>query len=101
VDAQQSRYLFALMAFIAGCAISPAFALQALLISRIAPAKYATEAFTWSGTFIVTGLGAGMAVGGALSELYFVKAPFVAGSAVLMVAAALALLLTAKAAPNT
>ncbi|MFM7295251.1 MAG: MFS transporter [Burkholderiales bacterium] len=101
VDAKESRYLFALMAFIAGCAISPAFALQALLISRIAPAKYATEAFTWSGTFIVTGLGAGMAVGGALSELYFVKAPFVAGSAVLIVAAALALLLTARAAPNT
>ena len=98
VEARESRYLFALMAFIAGCAISPAFALQALLISRIAPAKYATEAFTWSGTFIVTGLGAGMAIGGALSEIYFVKAPFVAGSAVLMVAAAMALFLTAK--PN-
>jgi MFS family permease len=94
VDAGESRYLFALMAFIAGCAISPAFALQALLISRIAPAKYATEAFTWSGTFIVTGLGAGMAIGGALSEIYFVKAPFVAGSAVLLIAATLALLLT-------
>ncbi len=93
VDAAQSRYLFALMAFIAGCAISPCFALQALLISRIAPAKYATEAFTWSGTFIVTGLGAGMAVGGAISETYFVKAPFVAGSVVLLVAAALALFL--------
>ncbi len=96
VDAKESRYLFALMAFIAGCAISPAFALQALLISRIAPAKYATEAFTWSGTFIVTGLGAGMAIGGALSEIYFVKAPFVAGSAVLLVAATLTLFLTAK-----
>ena len=101
VDASQSRYLFALMAFIAGCAISPAFALQALLISRIAPAKYATEAFTWSGTFIVTGLGAGMALGGALSEIYFVKAPFVAGSVVLIVAAGMALLLTAKPRPQT
>lgn len=94
VDAAQSRYLFALMAFVAGCAISPCFALQALLTSRSAPAKYATEAFTWSATFIVTGLGTGMAVGGALSETYFVKAPFVAGSVVLVLAAVLALFLT-------
>jgi hypothetical protein len=36
-----------------------------------------------------------------LSEIYFVKAPFVAGSAVLIIAAALALLLTAKPDPNT
>jgi MFS family permease len=100
VDAKVTPYLFALMAFIAGFAISPAFASQAMLISRIAPAKYATEAFTWSGTFIVTGLGAGMAVGGALSEIYFVKAPFVAGSAVLLIAAMLALLLKVRPVPQ-
>lgn len=93
VDARDSAIAFALIAFIAGCAISPAFASQALMVSRIAPAKYATEAFTWSGTFIVTGLGAGMALGGALSEIYHVKAPFVAGGAILLAVAALALLL--------
>jgi predicted MFS family arabinose efflux permease len=93
VDARDSAIAFAFIAFIAGCAISPAFASQALMVSRIAPAKYATEAFTWSGTFIVTGLGAGMALGGALSEIYHVKAPFVAGGAILLAVAALALLL--------
>jgi len=96
VDASQARYLFALVALIAGCAISPAFALQALLISRMAPAKYTTEAFTWSGTFIVTGLGAGMALGGVLSEVYHVKAPFAAGGAILLLVAAMALLLPTK-----
>jgi MFS family permease len=96
VDAREHAILFALVAFIAGAAISPAFASQALMISRLAPAKYATEAFTWSGTFIVTGLGAGMALGGALSEIYHVKAPFVAGGAVLISMAALALFLKVK-----
>ena len=100
VDARDSRFAFAFIAFVAGCAISPAFASQALLISRLAPAKYATEAFTWSGTFIVTGLGAGMALGGALSEIYHVKAPFVAGGAILIAAAALALALKARS-PDT
>ncbi len=99
VDARDSRLLFGLVAFVAGCAISPAFASQALLISRIAPPKYATEAFTWSSTFIVSGLGAGMALGGALSEIYHIKAPFVAGGAILIAAAALTLLLNARPMP--
>jgi hypothetical protein len=98
VDARQSAVGFAVVAFIAGCAISPGFATQALMISRLAPAKYATEAFTWSGTFIVTGLGAGIAIGGALSETQHVKAPFVAGGATLIAIAALALLLRSR--PN-
>ena len=48
--------LFATMAFLAGCLIAPALTAQTLLVTRLAPAKYATEAFTWSSTFIVTGL---------------------------------------------
>ena len=39
-----------------------------LLVARVAPPRYATEAFTWSATAIVTGVGAGMAAGGALVE---------------------------------
>ncbi len=84
---------FALAAFCAGFAISPAFASQALMVSRLAPAKYATEAFTWSATFIVCGLGAGMALGGVLSETLHIKAPFVAGGVLMLSMAALALLL--------
>lgn len=82
---------FALIAFCAGFTISPAFASQALMVSRIAPAKYATEAFTWSSTFIVCGLGAGMALGGTLSETVHVKAPFVTGGLLMLSMAGLAL----------
>ncbi|MBK8325064.1 MAG: hypothetical protein IPL06_20970 [Betaproteobacteria bacterium] len=79
---------FGIAAFIAGAAIAPSIACQSVLVSRLAPARYATEAFTWSSTFIVSGLGAGMAVGGWLSETHGPKAPFVAG-AVLVAAMAL------------
>lgn len=93
--------LFAIVAFFAGCAIAPAFAAQSLLVSRMAPARYATEAFTWASTFIVSGLGAGMALAGVLSEKIHVKAPFVAGGVVMLVCAGLALLaLDTRAARN-
>ena len=59
---------FTVVAFFAGALIAPSITAQSVLVSRFAPAKYATEAFTWSSTFIVSGLGTGMAVGGALIE---------------------------------
>lgn len=75
--------LFAIVAFFAGVCIAPALTAQTLLITQIAPMKYATEAFTWSSTFIVTGIGVGMATGGAIAESYYIKAPFLlAGGAI-------------------
>jgi predicted MFS family arabinose efflux permease len=56
--------------------IAPALTAQTLLVTRLAPAKHATEAFTWSSTFIVAGLGIGMAAGGAAAEQFHAKAPF-------------------------
>jgi predicted MFS family arabinose efflux permease len=76
-------FVFAVIAFCAGTLIAPALTAQTLLITRIAPNKYATEAFTWSSTFIVSGIGVGMAAGGAVAELVNVKAPFLLGSVVL------------------
>lgn len=92
---------FAFIAFLAGFTISPAFAAQALMVSRLAPAKYATEAFTWSATFIVCGLGAGMAAAGTLSETVHIKAPFVAAGLLMLSMALLALQLKAKAAGHS
>lgn len=80
---------FAIVAFFAGALIAPSIAAQSVLVSRLAPARHATEAFTWSSTFIVSGLGAGMALGGWLVESVGVKAAFLAGAAI---AAAMALL---------
>jgi len=62
--------VLAIVAFIAGLCIAPTFTIVTLLISSYAPARYATEAFTWSATCIVSGIGAGNALGGLLLERY-------------------------------
>ena len=86
--------LFVLVALVAGALIAPTIAAQSVLVSRLAPAHYATEAFTWSSTSIVSGLGAGMALGGHLVEEPGVRASFAIGAAI---AAAMALLALAIA----
>jgi MFS family permease len=86
---------FAAVAFFAGVLIAPSIASQSVLVSRLAPAHYATEAFTWSSTFIVSGLGAGMALGGFLVETTGLRSAFVTGGAVVGIMAILALLVTA------
>lgn len=91
---------FGAAAFIAGAAIAPSIACQSVLVSRLAPARYATEAFTWSSTFIVSGLGAGMAVGGWLSETRGPKAPFVAGAVTVAAMALLARQLPVRRVPH-
>jgi MFS family permease len=83
---------FAVVAFLAGALIAPSITAQSVLVSRFAPPKYATEAFTWSSTFIVSGIGAGVAVGGALVESAGLRAAFAAGC-IVMVAMALWMLL--------
>ena len=56
------------LAFVAGTLIAPVFALSAMLVTNIAPPRYATEAFTWTSTCIVSGVGAGQALAGRLVE---------------------------------
>ena len=93
--------VFGVIAFFAGTLIAPALTAQTLLITRIAPNKYATEAFTWSATFIVSGIGIGMAAGGAIAETVGVKSTFLLGSVVLAGMAIMALLLHPKSAGAT
>ncbi len=88
--------VFAVIAFFAGTLIAPALTAQTLLITRIAPNKYATEAFTWSATFIVSGIGIGMAAGGAIAETVGVKSTFLLGSVVLAGMSLVACLLLPK-----
>jgi len=89
---------FAIVAFLAGALIAPAIASQSVLISRLAPAQYATEAFTWSSTFIVSGLGAGMALGGYLVETTGLRSAFATGSAIVAAMAVVGLAVTSGAA---
>jgi predicted MFS family arabinose efflux permease len=83
--------LFACVAFLAGALIAPSIAAQSVLVSRLAPSRYATEAFTWSSTFIVSGIGAGMALGGAIVEHVSVRHAFATGAAIVGAMALLAL----------
>ncbi len=85
--------LLGVVAFVAGATIAPSMAVQSILVSRMAPQKYATEAFTWSSTFIVSGIGAGMALGGMLAETYNATTPFVVAALVMAAIAVLSLLL--------
>jgi MFS family permease len=89
---------FAITAFFAGALIAPSIAAQNVLVSRLAPAKYATEAFTWSSTFIVSGLGAGMALSGSIVENVGLRENFATGAAIVAAMALVALLMDASSA---
>ena len=87
----QQPFAFCVLAFVAGALIAPSITAQSVLVSRFAPAQYATEAFTWSSTFIVSGLGAGMAIGGAMVESTGLRSAFALGGVVVGVMSVLIL----------
>jgi MFS family permease len=89
--------IFGVVAFFAGALIAPSITAQSVLVSRLAPAKYATEAFTWSSTFIVSGIGGGIALGGWLVENASLRVAFAAGG---VLAAAMALLILLRLPAN-
>jgi predicted MFS family arabinose efflux permease len=83
-------------AFLAGALIAPAMTTVSLLISTLAPARYATEAFTWSSTAIVTGIGLGMAAGGNLVERFGPNGAFGLATVAALAGAATALVLRSR-----
>ena len=64
----RSPWPFAALSTLAGVVMAPALTVQSMLVARTAPARFATEAFTWSATALLGGIGAGMAAGGLLLE---------------------------------
>jgi predicted MFS family arabinose efflux permease len=86
-----------LVAFVAGLFIAPALTIVTLLVSSYAPARYATEAFTWSATCIVSGIGAGNALGGVLLERFNPAVVFATSAAAALLATACALALRTSA----
>ena len=89
----------ALVAFLAGLCIAPALTVVTMLVSTYAPARYATEAFTWAATCIVSGVGAGNAVGGLLLERFGASVVFATSAGVALLAGGCALALTARPRP--
>jgi predicted MFS family arabinose efflux permease len=82
--------LFVALGVIAGVVMAPALIIQSMLVAKTAPPQYATEAFTWSTSCLLTGVGIGLATGGMLLERANSAAVFGAAGAVSLAAAVLA-----------
>lgn len=85
--------VFVIVAFVGGVAVAPALTSLTLMTTRRAPALYATEAMTWSSTFIISGLGAGMGGAGLIIEHWSLTTMFWAGAAIAAAMAACAWLM--------
>ena len=88
-----STWPFALWSLFAGIVIAPALIIQSMLVAKIARAEHATEAFTWSASALLSGVGAGVAAGGALLEHFSSPAALGAAAAAALLAAGGACLL--------
>lgn len=82
--------LFSVLGVFAGVVMAPALIIQSMLVAKTAPAQYATEAFTWSTSCLLTGVGLGLAAGGLVLERANSPAVFAAAGAVALGAAILA-----------
>jgi predicted MFS family arabinose efflux permease len=87
-----NEWLFAVMSIAAGIVMAPTLTIQSMLVARIASPQHMTEAFTWSSTGLLAGVGIGMAAGGWLIERWGWDAAFIAGAVVALCAGTLAAL---------
>ncbi|MGH8742479.1 MAG: hypothetical protein ACREUN_16275, partial [Burkholderiales bacterium] len=85
-----SVVLFTALGIIAGVVMAPALIIQSMLVAKTAPARYATEAFTWSTSCLLTGIGLGLAAGGLILESASSASVFAAAGVVAIGAAGLA-----------
>jgi MFS family permease len=82
---------FIVMCAITGLAFGPMITALSLQLGKLTPMEYSTEAFTWSMTVFLTGMGAGFFIGGSLIEMQGWRSSLFA-SVALFVAAGLACL---------
>lgn len=84
---------FALWSLFAGVVMAPALIIQSMLVVKTARPEQMTEAFTWSASALLAGVGAGVAIGGALLERFASPVALAFGAAVALLAASGACLL--------
>jgi hypothetical protein len=86
-----NAWFFAVWSVLAGVVMAPALIVQSMLVAKTSRPEHSTEAFTWSASALLSGVGIGITAGGGLLEIY--RSP-----AVLAAAACAALLgaLTAR-----
>lgn len=73
-------WVFGFWCVLAGVIMAPALIMQAMLVARIAPPEHSTEAFTWSTSALLSGVGLGLAAGGGLLEISDSKAALAAAA---------------------
>jgi MFS family permease len=61
---------FTALSTLAGVAMAPTLTIQSVLVTKTVGAEHSTEAFTWSVSALLAGVGIGFALGGALLEVY-------------------------------
>jgi len=93
-------WAFGLWCIAAGIVMAPALIMQAMLVAKITRAANATEAFTWSSTGLLAGVGLGLAGGGVLLEYARSPTVFAAAAAISIAAGTLALGLVRTRARN-
>jgi predicted MFS family arabinose efflux permease len=81
---------FAFWSVFAGVVMAPALIIQSMLVAKTARPDEVTEAFTWSASALLCGVGIGVAGGGGLLEHFSSPAVLATGSAAALAAAAAA-----------
>ncbi|MSQ89461.1 MAG: MFS transporter [Betaproteobacteria bacterium] len=84
-------WAFGLWCIAAGVVMAPALIMQSMLVAKIARTVHSTEAFTWSSTSLLAGVGLGLTGGGVLLEYARSPAVFAAAAVVSIAAGALSL----------
>jgi predicted MFS family arabinose efflux permease len=69
--------------------MAPVLIVQSMLVAKSVRAENSAEAFTWSASALLAGVGLGLAAGGMLLEVYPSNAALAAGAASALLAALL------------
>jgi predicted MFS family arabinose efflux permease len=85
-----SLWFFALWCVAAGIAMAPALIMQSMLVAKSSRPEHSTEAFTWSSSGLLAGVGLGLTLGGALLEIAASPVVFGAAAALSLAAGGLA-----------
>ena len=91
-----SQFVFAVLCIFAGVVMAPALIIQSMLVAKTSNPEHTTEAFTWSSSALLAGVGLGMALGGVLVETWHSPASFAAAGAAALTAAASAFWLSRR-----
>jgi MFS family permease len=80
--------VYGVVCAVAGVVMAPALIIQSMLVAKTAPPEHSTEAFTWSTSALLSGVGIGLSIGGALLEVASPHASLAAGALAALLAAA-------------